>query len=284
MSEASTFVGTRYILGSPGELGKRSGMFTSSSSAGTLTPYSFIMDGIVTLPIPLDGFLVFPAIPATTKAFYLTEEVGQLCEYCGAGASMDAAFWQSSLYYLINSLGAAYQFAISGETESFGSNNLMGQWSSAIGGYSIGLLLHRLISLAGRDSFWHRYDWIQVLCVLCCTLWPGNDLCVSEVLLSNEHPYSAAQLDQSVCGTMRRAMSLGWCGFCSDGSYDVGTEDKFGAKERGPKEGGATCLLLNYFAPLLDAPMPQHALRPLRKRTTIESNNIILCSSSIEDN
>lgn len=29
------------------------------------------------------------------------------------------------------------QFALSGETESFGSNNLMGQWLSAIGGYSV---------------------------------------------------------------------------------------------------------------------------------------------------
>ena len=29
------------------------------------------------------------------------------------------------------------QFAISGETESLGSNNLMGQWLSAIGGYTV---------------------------------------------------------------------------------------------------------------------------------------------------
>jgi len=29
------------------------------------------------------------------------------------------------------------QFAISGETESFGSNNLMGQWLKAIGGFTV---------------------------------------------------------------------------------------------------------------------------------------------------
>lgn len=29
------------------------------------------------------------------------------------------------------------QFAVSGETESFGSNNLMGQWLKAIGGYTV---------------------------------------------------------------------------------------------------------------------------------------------------
>jgi len=39
VSEASTFVGTHYILGSwykPSELGKRSGIFTSSGLVGTL--------------------------------------------------------------------------------------------------------------------------------------------------------------------------------------------------------------------------------------------------------
>ena len=35
----------------------------------------FIIDGIITLPIALYGYLVFPDVPAITKAFYLTEEV-----------------------------------------------------------------------------------------------------------------------------------------------------------------------------------------------------------------
>lgn len=34
----------------------------------------FIIDGVITLPIALYGFLIFPDLPATTKAFYLTEE------------------------------------------------------------------------------------------------------------------------------------------------------------------------------------------------------------------
>ena len=33
--------------------------------------------------------------------------------------------------------GLSLLFAISGETESIGSNNLMGQWLSSIGGYSV---------------------------------------------------------------------------------------------------------------------------------------------------
>ena len=37
--------------------------------------FSFIIDGIITLPIALYGFLMFPDVPTTTKAFYLSEEV-----------------------------------------------------------------------------------------------------------------------------------------------------------------------------------------------------------------
>jgi ACS family pantothenate transporter-like MFS transporter len=34
----------------------------------------FIIDGTITLPIALYGFLIFPDLPATTTAFYLTDE------------------------------------------------------------------------------------------------------------------------------------------------------------------------------------------------------------------
>lgn len=37
--------------------------------------FRFIVDGIITIPIALYGFLVFPDLPHTTKAFYLSEEV-----------------------------------------------------------------------------------------------------------------------------------------------------------------------------------------------------------------
>ena len=37
----------------------------------------FIIDGVITLPIALYGFLVFPDVPTTTRAFYLTEEVSR---------------------------------------------------------------------------------------------------------------------------------------------------------------------------------------------------------------
>lgn len=36
----------------------------------------FIIDGVITMPIALYGFLVFPDVPTTTKVFYLSDEVG----------------------------------------------------------------------------------------------------------------------------------------------------------------------------------------------------------------
>ena len=41
----------------------------------------FIVDGAITLPIALYGFLIFPDVPATTKAFYLSEEVRPLLSF-----------------------------------------------------------------------------------------------------------------------------------------------------------------------------------------------------------
>ncbi|OZA08480.1 MAG: hypothetical protein B7Y02_12600 [Rhodobacterales bacterium 17-64-5] len=96
--EASTFVGTHYILGAwytERELGKRSGIFTSSGLAGTMIGgfiqtgiykslngrhglsgwrWLFIVDGLLTIPVAIYGFLLFPDTPQTTTAWYLSEE------------------------------------------------------------------------------------------------------------------------------------------------------------------------------------------------------------------
>lgn len=166
VSEASTFVGTHYILGSwykPSELGKRSGIFTSSGLAGTLFSgilqgavyqnlngaqgrsgwrWLFIIDGIITLPIALYGFLVFPDVPATTRAFYLSEEE-RLLSHDRLEPAQDVDRHGLSWNLMRRVLGrwrwyaCSLLFAISGETESLGSNNLMGQWLKAIGGYTV---------------------------------------------------------------------------------------------------------------------------------------------------
>ena len=100
--EASTFVGTHYILGAwytERELGKRSGIFTSSGLAGTMIGgfiqtgiykslngrhglsgwrWLFIVDGLLTIPVAIYGFLLFPDTPQTTTAWYLSEEERKL--------------------------------------------------------------------------------------------------------------------------------------------------------------------------------------------------------------
>ncbi|KAF9451620.1 MFS general substrate transporter [Macrolepiota fuliginosa MF-IS2] len=166
MAESSTFVGTHYILGSwykSAELGKRSGIFTSSGLVGTLFSgilqaaiyknlggasglsgwrWLFIIDGVITLPIALYGFLIFPDLPQTTKAFYLTEEERELAYSRLQGeVQVDRPPLTWDLARRVLSRWRWYAcsllFAISGETESFGSNNLMGQWLKAIGGYTV---------------------------------------------------------------------------------------------------------------------------------------------------
>ncbi|TCD66946.1 hypothetical protein EIP91_000724 [Steccherinum ochraceum] len=166
MAESSTFVGTHYILGSwykSGELGKRSGIFTSSGLVGTLFSgvlqaavyqnlngianrsgwrWLFIIDGVITLPIAFYGFLIFPDVPSSTKAFYLTEEE-RLLSSDRLEPRQDVSHKRPTWDLLRRVLGSwrwyacSLLFAISGETESFGSNNLMGQWLKAIGGYTV---------------------------------------------------------------------------------------------------------------------------------------------------
>ncbi|EXJ80756.1 hypothetical protein A1O3_07040 [Capronia epimyces CBS 606.96] len=100
--EGSTFVGTHYLLGSwykDPELGKRTGIFTSSGLAGTFfsgllqgSIYSslngnsglsgwrwmFVIDFLITIPIAVFVYIFFPDTPQTTKAFYLTEDEKKL--------------------------------------------------------------------------------------------------------------------------------------------------------------------------------------------------------------
>jgi ACS family pantothenate transporter-like MFS transporter len=100
--EGSTFVGTHYLLGSwykSEELGKRTGIFTSSGLAGTMFSgimqgaifksldgksglegwrWLFVIDFLITLPLALYVYLCFPDIPGTTQAWYLTEDEKKL--------------------------------------------------------------------------------------------------------------------------------------------------------------------------------------------------------------
>ncbi|KAH8690933.1 major facilitator superfamily domain-containing protein [Talaromyces proteolyticus] len=102
MAEASTYSGTQYIIGSwykGNEAGKRIGLFQASGMVGTMFSgvlmtaiwstmdglsglpgwrWSFIIDGIVTVPVAVFGFVFFPDLPESTKAFYLNAHEREL--------------------------------------------------------------------------------------------------------------------------------------------------------------------------------------------------------------
>ncbi|KAF2455596.1 pantothenate transporter [Lineolata rhizophorae] len=158
LAESSTFVGTHYILGSwytERELGKRSGIFTSSGLAGTMIGgfiqtgihgsldgacglsgwrWLFIVDGLITIPVALYGYLLFPNTPRTTTAPYLNAEeramaISRVPEV-EERAPLSLAFVKrvfSSWYWY----GFVVLWIIAGETESFSSNALMALYMKA---------------------------------------------------------------------------------------------------------------------------------------------------------
>lgn len=149
--EASTFVGTHYILGSwytERELGKRSGIFTASGLAGTMIGgfiqtgihssmdgrngltgwrWLFIIDGLITIPVAIYGFFLFPDTPHTTTAFYLSEEERAL-----ARSRVPPAEERPKLTFGYGKMvltswlwwGFVILWIIAGETESFSTNAL----------------------------------------------------------------------------------------------------------------------------------------------------------------
>ncbi|KAL1859492.1 hypothetical protein Daus18300_009637 [Diaporthe australafricana] len=150
--EASTFVGTHYILGAwytERELGKRSGIFTASGLAGTLIGgfiqtgihesmdglrgmsgwrWLFIIDGLLTLPVALYGFLLFPDTPATTQAFYLTESERALAQARVPEVHDRSPMTWRFVRRVLTSWywwGFVVLWIIAGETESFSSNSLL---------------------------------------------------------------------------------------------------------------------------------------------------------------
>ncbi|KAL4792220.1 major facilitator superfamily domain-containing protein [Aspergillus venezuelensis] len=100
--EASTYCGTIYCIGSwykPREIAKRTAIFTASGQAGQMFAgvmmtaihsgldghsglqgwqWVFIIDGIITCPIAIMGYLYFPDTPELTKARWLSESEKQL--------------------------------------------------------------------------------------------------------------------------------------------------------------------------------------------------------------
>lgn len=189
VAEATTFVGTHYILGSwytERELGKRSGIFTASGLAGTMIggfiqsgiyttmdgrhglrgwSWLFIIDGIITLPVAIYGFILFPDTPATTTACYLSQSERDLAvsrlnlhkpTTRKSTASPDSesdptkhAHPSPLTWTFAKSVLASWEWwgfvvlwIIAGETESFSSNSLLALYlkSSPFDSYSVSQL------------------------------------------------------------------------------------------------------------------------------------------------
>lgn len=165
IAESTTFVGTHHILGAwytERELGKRSGIFTSSGLAGTMFGgfiqtgiytnlngrsglagwrWLFIIDGLITLPIALYGFLLFPDTPRLTKAPYLSAEEKQLAisrmpEVVEEKPKLNFNFLKRVLTSW-QWWGFVMLWVIAGETESFSSNSLISLWMQAQDRYSV---------------------------------------------------------------------------------------------------------------------------------------------------
>ncbi|XP_014551885.1 hypothetical protein COCVIDRAFT_111699 [Bipolaris victoriae FI3] len=150
--ESSTFVGTHYILGSwytEKELGKRSGIFTASGLAGTMIGgfiqtgihssmdglrgmsgwrWLFIIDGIITLPVAIYGYLLFPDTPRNTRAPYLSasekalaiSRVPEVSERTPISLSFVKHCFKTWYWYFFVIL-----WILAGETESFSTNALL---------------------------------------------------------------------------------------------------------------------------------------------------------------
>lgn len=115
---------------------------------------------------------------------------------------------------------SARQFAVSGETESFGSNNLMGQWLAAVGGYTV----------PQRDYYPCGVTAVGIASTLVCATWTDATRSRARwpvlvymsfaviVAAACILPWSAPTGLKffAYCACMRGAMS--WCGLMRIGS------------------------------------------------------------------
>jgi len=158
IAESSTFVGTHYILGAwytERELGKRSGIFTSSGLAGTMIGgfiqsginkslngrhglagwrWLFIIDGLLSVPVAIYGFLLFPDTPHKTRAPYLSAAERQLAIERIPERSEKAPLTWSFAKRVVTSKywwGFTVLWMVAGETESFSSNSLLSLYLKA---------------------------------------------------------------------------------------------------------------------------------------------------------
>ncbi|CAK3937685.1 Pantothenate transporter FEN2 [Lecanosticta acicola] len=163
--EASCFVGVQWILGSwykPHEIGKRTAIFTSSGLAGQLFSgimqgaiytnlngvsglagwrWLFVIDFLITLPISIYGFLLFPDTPVSTKAKYFSHSEKVLAsERLPKVERRRGVLGWSLIRRVLLSWhwwGFVLLWIAGSNTEMYSSNAIMQLWLKDIGGYSV---------------------------------------------------------------------------------------------------------------------------------------------------
>ncbi|EEB05067.1 pantothenate transporter [Schizosaccharomyces japonicus yFS275] len=155
LAEASTFAGTHYILGAwykDTELCKRAGIFSMSGLVGTMFAgylqtavhhsldgkrglagwrWLFIVDGLLTIPLALYGFFLFPDVPETTKAPYFSQQERELALKRLPAKPAKKPLTLGSFKSIVCSwriYGLCLLWMVSGETQAIAVNVLMGQW------------------------------------------------------------------------------------------------------------------------------------------------------------
>ena len=101
------------------------------------------IDGLITLPIAIYGFFLFPDTPLSTTAPYLNanERALAISRIPEPPSKLPLNF--SFLLKVLTSwqwYGFVILWVIAGETESFSSNSLISLWLQKIGGFSVSQL------------------------------------------------------------------------------------------------------------------------------------------------
>lgn len=205
--ESSTFVGVHLILGSwykPDELTRRSAIFTSSGLIGNIFSstmqsaiytnmhdlhgisgwrWLFIIDFIITIPVAVYGFILFPDTPETCKAFYFNEEEIALAKsrvHQRKPTKLDWSIFKRVLgrwhWWLFSFL-----WILGGENESYCSNSLFAIWLQyfnytvphrnhyPMGVYAMGIFA-TIVSALYIDATKAKYHWRVGIFIAFCMI------------------------------------------------------------------------------------------------------------------
>ncbi|TIC25671.1 MFS general substrate transporter [Wallemia mellicola] len=158
MFESVAFSGAMFVLGSwykPEELTKRTALFCISGHLGSVSAsliqsaihsnlngvtslatwqLMFVIDGVIVFPVVVYGFLCFPDLPNSTKAWYLTQEERELAVN-RLPPSFDVSFTpEASKETFKRTVGnwhiyvLTLLFAVGNLPEGYGMNNAMSLW------------------------------------------------------------------------------------------------------------------------------------------------------------